>query len=241
MEDNDTTLNFDFVDVNELIIGQANKSMAETSKQRSDEFIQEVASVTKLLSKNESSKKIPLSVFKNIFLRIFTGEISEDNNPEEFHRIYNAYLAHAENIYNEVPVINPAGEIVFYIPALCNVELAAITTEKRAMNGQPTFSQVYSTTESIRASGREIEANNINDAFFESAVPDTKDAIIRHLIYAVRWNDICEICGVPPIYAELKEKMDAAVNGTSNENTVAETETKDVEDAVHNPAIDDYL
>lgn len=99
-----------------------------------DEIRTSTDSVFDSLVLEVNKAKLPEKVFKDHFLKYFAGEeqVSKDRN------IVAEWVGVAGTPMNEVDVVNPAGDVIFTVPALFNTSALTIA-DKRAVG---TFGEI---------------------------------------------------------------------------------------------------
>lgn len=78
------------------------------------------------LVETHERKKLPEHIFKDYFLPFFLGGAVPDPNTE----VYARWVGIAETPTSEVDVINPAGDVLFTVPALMNTNCLEVLRDR---------------------------------------------------------------------------------------------------------------
>lgn len=223
-----------------------NKEAQETEQQKSaEELSSRIKETSELLAKVSPAKNIPLNVFHRIFFPIFSGEINAENDKDEFIKRTDAWINAAGGTYTEVPIVHHVtGKFLFHVPPLMNVDILTTKTIQLSNENTPSIGLVHSHAEGMRANGHTQRATSIEEEHLEKRLPNKEDSISQHLIYAVRWNDICEYLNEPPIFKEVYDAM-ASVN-TNGNNLEASSKNTSVDSSESTektgiPDVDDFF
>lgn len=172
---------------------------------------EKITGVSKSLAGVSNAKAMPITVFKELFLPMFAQSVNSEGQSastlEETSRRMAAWLVHAGSYYAEVPIVDEHGNQLFRVPPLLNADVGTNATKRGLSSGVPGMHVLSTHCEALKSAGRANEAIQIESEELSKKLPAEAEVKIYALANFLRWNSICEACGVEPFYPKIAKRV----------------------------------